>query len=187
MDLSVCSELFGATKPFPTFFTSLYFMYFDVPFQILPCIKFLFANNTDGFNVLLHVCCPSAHMLPFDVLLKIVFVHCWVVTRAALMHWNYVCHMFVCVVFFKFNVFLEFLLANITFKRRWSQCDVTEIAQKYTLMCQICFGLCNFCSFAASCLSNLYLHMVTILGKGRRSVNNATKSLNARPGCRATW
>ena len=55
VELSVKSEFFGATEPFPAFFTSLYFVDFDVPFQILLSIKFPFANNTDWFNVLLHV------------------------------------------------------------------------------------------------------------------------------------
>lgn len=106
--LSVRSELFLAAEPFSTFFTPLHFMYLCVPFHVLSGIEFLLTNNTDRFNVLLHVflqevliwlshktfvanktCWTVPHMLPLDVLLKIVFVHCCVFTRCARMHWNF--------------------------------------------------------------------------------------------------
>ena len=69
------------------------------------------SHLSNGFNVLLHVflqqvlirlsyvtfvankiCCLAPQMLPLDVLLKIVFVLCWVFTRCALMQWKCVCH-----------------------------------------------------------------------------------------------
>ena len=127
---------FFTAEPFPTFFTPLHFMYLCVPFQILSSIEFLFANNTVWFNVLLRVFLQEVliwlsnktlvanktwwtvpNMLPLVVLLKIVFVHCRVFTRCALMQCNFVCHMLVGVVLFKFCVCLEFLHAYIAFKK----------------------------------------------------------------------
>ena len=220
--LSVRSELFLAAEPFSTFFTPLHFMYLCVPFHVLSGIEFLLTNNTDRFNVLLHVflqevliwlshktfvanktCWTVPHML----MCCLVFVHCCVFTRCARMHWNFVCNMFFGVVLLKFGVGLEFLHAHITFKKLgcivqvfhmpcdWARCQFFfsniyisafqhlplrsavqphDKNQLQTKVVSLLLQICNFRSFAISCLSNLYVHMAAILGKSQSSANYVT-------------
>ena len=46
--------------------------------------------------------------------------------------------------------------------------------QLQTKVVSLLLQKCNFCSFAISCLDNLYVHMAAILGKSQSSANYVT-------------
>ena len=105
-------------------------------------------------------------------------------------------HMFVCEVFFKFcEQFASTHGCHSGGKsEKCKQCNLifkcktrlySHVMRNQLQIYESCISAL-ICSFAVSCLSNLYLHMCAILGKSQRSVNYVTESLNARPRCTAT-